>query len=163
MLITPGIHEEREIKEMARNRFHLLLALTAVFGSLLIGCGGGGDGTQPQSGGTGPQAATLAWDPPQTYVDNTPMDPYRELDYYEFYVSNDSNFTDNEAPVAQVAAVANVLAQDGHPYQTLTSEFSLNNLLPFTQPGALYYISIRAVGIDGLKSSFSAPVVWNLT
>lgn len=147
---------------MTGNRVWLLVALTAAISVLFAGCGGGGEGTQAQS--IGPQTQTMAWDPPQTYTDNSQMDPYRELDYYEFYIASEPNFTDNEAPVAQVAAVTNVLNPDGLTYtQTLTSEFSLGNLLPFTQPGTVYYLSIRAVGIDGLKSGFSAPIIWNLT
>jgi len=149
---------------MTFNRFHLLFVLSALIGSLLFGCGGGGEGAQSQSAGAGASSPTLAWDPPQTYVDNTPLDPYRELDYYEFYVSIDANFTDNDVPVAQVAAISNVLSQDGRSYtQTLTNEFSLDNLLPFTQQGTVHYISIRSVGVDGLKSNFSAPVAWSLT
>jgi hypothetical protein len=87
-------------------------------------------------------------------VDNTPLDPYRDLDYYEFYVSSNTNFTENDMPVAQVAAISN---------DTLTNEFLLINLLPFSQPGRVCYISIRSVGADGLKSNFSAPVAWDLT
>ena len=148
--------------EMRLNRFHLLFAWSILLGGLLIGCGGGDENTQPQS--TGSPTSTLAWDPPQTYTDNTPLDPYRELDYYEFYVSGDTNFTDNDVPVAQVAAISNVLAPDGQSYtQALTNEFLLDNLLPFTQPGGVCYISIRSVSVDGLKSDFSAPVAWNLT
>ena len=149
---------------MRLKRFHLLFALSFLLGGLLIGCGGGDEKTQSQSTGTGSPTSTLAWDPPQTYIDNTPLDPYRDLDYYEFYVSSDTNFTENDVPVAQVAAVSNVLATDGHSYtQTLTKEFLLATLLPFTQPGGVCYISIRSVGVDGLKSNFSAPVAWNLT
>jgi hypothetical protein len=148
-------------KDMTQRRSRIMFALAALIAVLLTGCGGGGEGASTQSAGTGTQ--TLAWDPPQTYVDNSPMDPYQELDYYEFYVSSDPNFTDNEAPVAQVAAISNVLNPDGHSYtQTLTSEFSLDNLLPFTQQGAVYYISIRSVSLGGLKSNFSTPVTWNL-
>lgn len=149
---------------MMLNRFCLLVALAVAMGVLVAGCGGGADGESSISQPIGPQTQTLAWDPPQTYIDNSQMDPYRELDYYEFYVGSDPNFTDNDAPVAQVAAVANILNPDGHSYtQVLTNEFSLGNLLPFTQPGAVHYLSIRAVGIDGLKSGFSAPVQWNLS
>ncbi len=145
-------------------RFHLLFALSILLGGLLIGCGGGDEKTQPQSSGTGSPTSTLAWDPPQTYVDNTPLDPYMDLDYYEFYVSSGTNFTENDVPVAQVAAISDVLAPDGRSYtQTLTNEFLLVNLLPFTRPGRVCYISIRSVGVDGLKSDFSAPVAWNLT
>lgn len=139
--------------------------MTAVIGVLAAGCGGGGEGDSFSSQQPiVPQTQTLAWDPPQTYIDNSAMDPYRELDYYEFYIGVDPNFTDNDAPVAQVAAVTNILNPDGVSYSRfLTSEFSLGNLVPFAQQGTVYYVSIRAVGIDGLKSGFSAPVQWDLS
>ncbi len=148
---------------MALKRFHILVGFAVLTSFLFIGCGGGGEGAS-SSQSIGPQTQTLTWDPPQTYIDNSLMDPYRELDYYEFYIGSDPTFSDNEAPVAQVAAVTNILNPDGHSYtQTLTNEFSLGNLLPFTQRGTVYYLSIRAVGIDGLRSGFSAPVQWNLS
>lgn len=151
---------------MKQVRPRLFVAITALICMALIGCGGGGgDTTTAQdTPSPGPSAPTLAWDPPTTHTDNSAMDPYRELDYYEIYLRSDANFTDNEAPVAQVAAVANVLAQDGQSsHQELTTGFSLGNLLPFTQPGAVYYLSVKSVGVDGLKSGFSAPVAWNLS
>jgi hypothetical protein len=143
----------------------LLLPLVAALLSIfLIGCGGGGEGTQSQAADTGGGTQTLAWDPPQTYDDNTVMDPFRDLDYYEFYVRRDPNFTDGDAPVAQAAAVTSVLLPDGQSYQQeLTSEFALANLVPFTEPGVVYYVSIRSVAVSGLKSDFSEPVVWNLS
>jgi len=107
----------------------------------------------------------LNWVPPTTYADNTLLNPYHEMDYYEIYVRmTDANFTDNEAPVGQVAAVTDVLSPDGITYnQVLTSDFALNNLLPFTQPGAVYYMSVKSVSINGMKSGFSQPVIWDLT
>lgn len=148
---------------MIPRRLQQIFALAAVVAALLPGCGGGGEGASTQSAGGG-GAQTLAWDPPQTFSDSSPMDPYRELDYYELYLRSDPNFTDNDAPVAQVSAISNILNPDGISYtQMLTSEFSLGNLLPFTEQGAVYFISIRSVGVDGLKSNFSAPVTWNLT
>lgn len=157
---------------MKRNMFHLppvplpwgALVLAALLGILLAGCGGGG-GTSGSEGKSGPAGATLAWDPPTTYADNSVMNPYQELDYYEIYIRTaDANFTDNEAPVAQVAAVTNVLSPDGITYsQMLTSDFALGNLLPFTQPEAVHYLSIKSVSVTGLKSDFSVPVIWDLT
>jgi hypothetical protein len=148
---------------MMQRRSQLVFVLAAIVAAMLSGCGGGGEGASTQSAGSG-GIQTLAWDPPQTYSDSTPLDPYRELDYYEIYISSAPSFSDNDAPAAQVAAVSNVLNPDGISYtQALTSEFSLGNLLPFTEQGAVYYISIRSVGLDGLKSDFSAPVTWNLT
>ncbi|MGB3095555.1 MAG: hypothetical protein WBB46_02325 [Candidatus Deferrimicrobiaceae bacterium] len=127
---------------------------------LLSGCGGGGDSSEVSvPAGT---ANVLAWDPPQTYEDSTVLDPYTELDYYEFYVREDNNFTDNDLPVAQVAAVADILSLDGTNYlQNLTTEFELQNLLPFVPPGTNCFLSIRAVGVDGLRSQFSEPIIWH--
>jgi hypothetical protein len=152
---------------MMRSGFKLWIVMASLLCCVaLIGCGGGGgDESAPQSTPSpGSSSPSLAWDPPTTYADNTAMDPYRELDYYEIYLRDDANFTDNEAPVAQLAAIANVLAADGKTYhQELTASFSLDNLLPFTQPGAVYYLSVKSVGVDGLKSNFSAPVAWNVS
>lgn len=150
---------------MKTNRIQMAVATAAVLGLLVIGCGGaseggGNQGTTPP----GPSAPTLAWDPPVTFSDNTVLDPYRDLDYYELYLRTDTHFTDNDVPIAQVSAVTNVLATDGHTYlQSLTDAFDLNNLLAFTQHGTMYYLSIKSVGADGLKSNFSAAIAWNQT
>ncbi len=147
----------------------VLLSLFVVFivaSAFLAGCGGGGGGDTASTSAQPPAGANmaLAWDPPTAYSDNTAMDAMTELDYYEFYVRKDRNFTDNDAPAAEVKAVSNILGPDGQTLvPTLTNEFALSNLLPFTQPGSVYYISIRAVGIGGLKSQFSVPVAWDLT
>jgi hypothetical protein len=104
----------------------------------------------------------LAWDPPQTFEDSAPLDPYKDLDYYEFYVRGDLNFTNADLPVAQVAAVIDILSPDGiSSNQSLISEFELANLLPFLPPGSRCYLCIRAVGMDGLKSGFSEPIAWD--
>src|SRR4030065_2477558 len=103
-------------------------------------------------------ASALAWDAPQTYEDHPPLDPYKDLDYYEFYVRNDPNFTENDSPLAQVAAVEDILSPDGQTYlKNLTRLFNLATLTPFLNPGSRYYTSIRAVGVDGLNSGFSQP------
>ena len=139
--------------------FPLILA-----GSLLIaGCGGGGGEASEAAIPSGP-ASVLAWDPPQTYEDSTPLDPSRDLDYYEFYIRDDLNFTDNDLPVAQVAASTEILSPDGKSYiPNLTTLFELDNLLPFLPPGPRSYLSIRAVGVDGLRSGFSTPIAWDHT
>jgi hypothetical protein len=150
---------------MKRNRNLKRTAMAAALAIMLMGCGGGGGGGGGQgSPSPGPSAPTLAWNPPATFSDNTALNPYRDLDYYEFYLRTDTNFIDNDIPIAQVSAITNVLAPDGHSYlQTLTDAFDLNNLVPFTQQGTMYYLSIKSVGADGLKSNFSAPVAWNQT
>jgi hypothetical protein len=149
---------------MTSTRFHATLVLATLLGILFTGCGGGGGGAAQSSGSPESAVTTLSWNPPTTYEDNTVMDPYQELDFYEIYVRTvDANFTDNEAPVAQVAAVTSVLSPNGITNQVLTRGFALTNLLPFTQPGAVYYMSVKSVSINGLKSDFSQPVIWDLT
>jgi len=141
-----------------------LVALILAGSLILAGCGGVSEETSATSTPSDPSgpASFLAWDPPQTYEDNTPLDPYVDLDYYEFYIRADMNFSDNDMPVAQVAAVEDILSPDGQRYlQDLVTEFDLQNLLPFVPPGQSGYLSIRAVGVDGLKSDFSQPIRWN--
>ncbi len=141
------------------------LSVLILAGSVLLAaCGGGGGGDGAASVAPEPgQAALLAWDPPQTYDDTTPLDPITDLDYYEFYVRADENFTDNDLPVAQVAAVSDVLSPDGTvSVPTLTTEFDLESLRPFVPADNNCYLSIRAVGMDGSKSEFSQPILWRL-
>ena len=150
-----------------RSIFPVLVSLLLAGSMLLAGCGGAGDGGETSTSEVyvpvvGP-ASFLAWDPPQTYEDDTPLDPFVDLDYYEFYVRADTNFTDNDLPVAQVAAVEDILSPDGQRYlQNLVTEFDLQNLLPFVPSGQSGYLSIRAVGVDGLKSDFSEPIRWDM-
>jgi len=143
-------------------RVHAIFLFILAVCALLSGCGGEGASSEasvPVPAGT---ANVLAWDPPQTYEDSTVLDPYTELDYYEFYVREDGNFTDNDLPVAQVGATADILSPDGTVYlKNLTTEFDLQNLLPFVPPTSSCYLSIRAVGADGLRSQFSEPIIWN--
>ncbi|MGA6993285.1 MAG: hypothetical protein WBX50_05235 [Candidatus Deferrimicrobiaceae bacterium] len=150
------------VRSIAKRSIVFTLVSLILAGSMLLaGCGGGGE-TNVASVPSGP-VSFLAWDPPETYEDDSPLDPYLDLDYYEFYVRADMNFTDNDLPVAQVAAVADILSSDGQVYhQNLTMEFDLQNLLPFVPPGLSGYLSIRSVAIDGLKSEFSQPINWNL-
>ena len=146
---------------MNRSGIRIVITLILAGSMLFAGCGGGGGGESSVSSVPSGPVTVLGWDPPESYNDSTPLDPYTELDYYEFYVRGDDNFTDNDLPVAQVAAVEDILSPDGTYYlQNLITEFDLQNLLPFVPPGTNGFLSIRAVGVDGLKSDFSQPVVW---
>ena len=120
---------------------------------LLAGCGGGGGGETSQSPGPPPSGpvSVLAWTPPATYNDNVPLDPARDLDYYEIYVRRDPNFTDSDLPLIQVAAVA-----AGSP----VTEFTLE-LIPSLPAGNQLYVSMRAVGVDKQKSAYMAPLAWD--
>ena len=129
----------------------LLGGLAAVL--LLAGCGGGGGGETSQSPAPPPSGpvSVLAWTPPATYNDNVPLDPARDLDYYEIYVRRDPDFTDSDLPLIQVAAVA-----AGSP----VTEFTLE-LIPSLPAGNHLYVSMRAVGVDKQKSAYMAPLAWD--
>ena len=148
---------------MTLNRLHLLIALTAAMSFLFTGCGGGGEGTQAQSGGGVPQTATLVWDSPKNFADGVSIDPRRDLDHYEVFLRTDPNFNDTDLPVVQMAAISDVASPDGKSKgRKPTTELSLDRLIPYTQPGKRYYVSLKAVGVDGLKSGFMPPVEWDL-
>jgi hypothetical protein len=148
---------------MTLNRFCLLIALAVAMVVLVAGCGGGGEGTQAQSGGSGTYTATLVWDPPKNFADGVSIDPRRDLDHYEVFLRTDPNFNDTDLPVVQVAAISDVASPGGISFRrTPTTEISLDRLIPYTQPGKRYYVSVKAVGVDGLKSGFMPPVEWDL-
>ncbi len=139
----------------------MLTAVLAV-ATLSVGCGGGGGGETSGTGTTTPSitASVLSWAPPETTADNTAIDPYQELDYYEIYVREDGNFTDNDPPAGQVSAVEDYRSADGQTVsQALVKEFRLD-LLPNVPAASRLYVSMRAVGPDRQKSDFMEPVVW---
>lgn len=133
----------------------LLLVLT-VMGTFAAGCGGGGETAAAPSG----PVSALGWDPPGSYSDNAALDPYQDLEYYEVYVREDRNFTDNDLPAALIKAVTDDPTAGGAG-KKLETEFVLNNLGSFVGQGKLYYVSLKAVGVDGQKSAFMTPVSWD--
>ncbi len=146
-----------------------LVSLLLMGSTLYAGCGGGGEtgsieaSVPVETPAPVSTASFLSWDPPQTYEDESPLDPYLDLDYYEFYIRDDMNFTDNDLPVAQVAAVGDALSPDGQSYlEILATEFDMQNLMPYVPADLSGYLSIRAVGVDGQKSDFSQPINLNL-
>jgi len=105
--------------------------------------------------------SVLAWTPPTTYSDNVALDPERDLDYYEIFVRKDSNFTDDDLPVIQVAAVAGTLSPEGLIVaRSLVTEFTLESI-PSLPSGNQLFVSIRVVGVDHQKSAFMDPVAWD--
>ena len=146
---------------MNRSSLRLTVSAITLIGIVFSGCGGGGSSAVSEPSGL---VTVLEWDPPKVAADGTPMDPRRDLVYYEFYLRMDQNFSENDLPVAQVASYYDVLSPNGKTFvRDLTKEFTLDNLLPFTEKGKRYYVSIRAVGVDGLKSGFMVPVAWDLS
>jgi hypothetical protein len=137
--------------------FTVILAATV----LLAGCGGGGEAPQSQGPAPSGPASVLAWTPPATYKNNVPMDPERDLDYYEIYVRQDPKFTESDQPMIQIAAVAAALSPDGRTVaRSLVTEFTLE-LIPSLPAGNQLFVSMRAVGVDHQKSAFMDPVTWD--
>lgn len=131
-----------------------LLAITM----LLAACGGGEVASQATTGSTS-SSIMLSWDAPDTTIDNTSIDPYEELDHYEIYVSEDTIFTEGDAPAAVVSAVEDILSDNGQIGKELVTDFDLALLEGLPSANQLY-VTLRAVGIDGQKSDFMEPVIW---
>lgn len=125
--------------------------------ALAAGCGGGGsadNGGSNNAGLTAP-AKTVSWAPPATFLDGTPLNPAADLSNYEIFVKQSGVFSDADIPTAIVSAI-------DPGTQRLTTSFNLANLGPFLRTGVTYYVSLRAVALDGLKSGFSVPSSFSL-
>jgi hypothetical protein len=137
---------------------------------LLAGCGGGGGGS---AGGEAPgvppaaPATVLAWDPPASFADNEPVDPYRDIDHYEVYAREDANFTNSDHPVMVIPAMTSVDSTRAPSTDAVkkgrkpNSELPLENLNPYLSKASRQYVSLKAVGVDGQKSAFMPPVAWD--
>ena len=112
-------------------------------GSLLSACSGGGSSSGPSVPGK-----SVVWAAPQYFTDNTPLDPSRDLEGFEIYIKQDPSFGPVDIPVANASALVN--------------EYNLSNASPDLSNGVTYYVSIRAVTLDGMKSDFSPPVAFSL-
>jgi hypothetical protein len=119
-------------------RHERILASLAILGAILSACQGGG------SSSTSPTlpTRTVGWVPPQYFADNTPLDPARDLKGIEIHVKQDASFGPADIP----AAIAP--PSDNH--------FVLSTLDPPLSRGVTYYVSVRAVTNEGVKSDFSA-------
>ena len=114
--------------------------------AFLYGCGGAG-GTSDGGSVTYP-AKILKWSLPSQYIDGTPLNPVTDLDRFEIYIKEDGIFSDTDNEMATVSAI------DPGTGQPATS-FNLANLSPFLSQGVTYYVSIRTVALNGMKSGFS--------
>ena len=117
---------------------------------ILAGCGGGGGGGSSSGGGETLPAKTLSWAAPESYTDNTSLNPLTDLSEYEIYVNESGTFADTDTPKAVLSAVDTTT-------HALTSSFNLANLSPYLSKGIAYRVSMRAVAVTGLKSDFSPP------
>jgi hypothetical protein len=140
-------------RRLYRRIFLALLAVTA----MIIGCGGGGESFQASPSGP---VITISWTPPEKTLENNDLDPREDLEYYEIHISTDGVFSEEDVPVALVAAVEVLPSQDGRfLVKSPITEFDLN-LLPNLPAGNPLYVSLRAVGTDRQKSAFMEPVLW---
>lgn len=153
------------MRRLAAVRMVLVVFAAAL---LLFGCGGGGS-AGGEAPGVPPAGPVLTWDPPDSFADNEPMDPYRDIDHYEVYVREDGNFTDSDHPVMVIPAMTSVDStrapstvgmQKG---EKPNSEFPLETLNPYISKAGRQYVSLKAVGVDGQKSAFLPPVAWDRT
>ena len=139
---------------------------------LLAGCGGGAGGS---AGGEAPgvppagPVTVLTWDPPASFSDNEPVDPYRDIDHYEVYARENANFTNSDLPVMVIPAMTSVDSTRApstvgiNKGRKPNSEFPLENLNPYISKANRQYVSLKAVGVDGQKSAFMPPVAWDRT
>jgi hypothetical protein len=126
--------------------------------AILSGCGGGGGSSSGDIGGgiassgdgTAFPAKTLTWAAPESYTDQTSLNPLTDLSEYEIYVNESGSFADANTPSAVVSAVDTLT-------HTLTTSFNLASLGPYLSKGVVYRVSMRAVAVTGLKSDFSPP------
>jgi hypothetical protein len=132
-------------------RSTIFLALVLAGLAAFSGCGGGGGSSDSGTSSAPLPAKVLSWDPPTSYVDTTPMNPIKDLDRFEIYVNESGNFTDTDSAMAAVSAVDPAT-------KNLTTSFNLANLSSHLTVGPRYYVSLRAVALTGLKSSYSPPV-----
>ena len=123
--------------------------ITTILLVILAGCGGGG-ASSSSGDGTPLPAKTLSWAAPESYTDNTQLNPLTDLDGFEIYVNETGSFTSADTPTAVVSAV-------DPGTHTLTTSFNLANLGPYLSKGINYQVSMRAVATSGLKSDFSSP------
>jgi hypothetical protein len=139
-----------------KNKPSIIIALILAVSVSLTGCGGGGgsstDSGNPGTGGgdTTFPAKTLSWAPPRAYTDTTPLNPSSDLEVFEIYVKNSGSFSPADSPMAALEAVNPSTGQ-------LTTSFNLANLGPYLSKGVTYFVSVRAVAKNSLKSDFSNP------
>ena len=151
---------------------HFLFLAWAAIGFLASGCGGGGGGSAVEGAPGVPPAVpvtVLTWDPPASFADNEPLDPYRDIDHYEVYAREDANFTNSDLPVLVIPAMNSVDSTRAPSSGGIksgrkpNSEFTLENLNPYVSKASRHYVSLKAVGVDGQKSAFMPPVAWDRT
>ena len=115
-----------------------ILVTFAVLGALLSACSGGGSSSAPVVLGK-----SVYWASPQTFADNTPLIPSRDLQGFEIYVKQDNVFGPADNAVATPSP--------------LDTSYNLGNINPPLSKGTTYYVSMRTVTVESMKSDFPPP------
>ena len=122
-------------------RYKRILTALAILGVLLSACSGGGGGSSSTPVVLG---KSVYWAAPQSFTDNTPLVPSSDLQGYEIYIKQDSSFGPADNAVATTLPLANT--------------YNLENVSPPLSKGVTYYVSLRTVTVEGMKSDFYPPV-----
>jgi hypothetical protein len=126
---------------MIRQGHALILVALAVLGAILSACSGGKSSSAPSVLGK-----SVYWAAPQYFADNTPLVPSRALKGFEIYIRQDPSFGPADNAVATPSP--------------LVTTYNLANVSPPLSKGVTYYVSLRAVTVDGVKSDYSPPVAF---
>jgi hypothetical protein len=125
----------------------------------LAGCGGGGSestsATDVPTGTTNSTPKVLSWTPPQSFADQTPLDPARDLSHYEIHINNTGDFSSPDVTEATVSAFDPATGQ-------LITSFDLANLGAYLAPNVTYFVSMQSVSNTGVKSDFSPAASFSL-
>ena len=124
-------------------RYRWVLGASLVLGALITACSGGGSASDLSV-----QGKTVYWAPPQTFADNTPLIPSRDLQGFEIYVKQDNVIGPTDNAVATPSP--------------LDTSYNLGNIDPPLSKGTTYYLSMRSVTVEGMKSDFSPPFAFSL-
>ena len=151
MLLLWKMFSGGQVSMRALSRLPKYLICSLVLSLCFVGCGGG-TSSNDISPATG---KVLRWNPPQTFADQTPLDPAKDLKDYSIYVNETGNFTPADSPTAIVSAVD---PTNG----TLITSFNLANLGPFLSASKTYFVSMQSVSNTGVKSDFSPAASFSL-
>ena len=123
-------------------RYRWILGTSLVLGALLSACSGGGSSSNPVVVGK-----SVYWAPPQSFEDGTPLVPSRDLYGFEIYVKQENVFGPTDNPVATPSP--------------LDTSYNLGKIDPPLSKGTTYYLSMRTVTAEGIKSEFSSGVAFS--
>jgi len=130
---------------MIRQRHAQIFVAFSVLVALLSACSGGGSSSAPSVPSI--LGKSVYWTAPQSFTDNSPVDPPRDLQGFEIYIRQDTSFGPADNPVATALPLDNT--------------YDLANVSPPLSKGT-YYVSLRVVTVEGMKSDFSATASFSI-